>query len=240
MPTPDTNGVPPFADFDDLKRKINEIVQKYNNLLVNLDSLNVVSLTADHIDAGTILANLVTIMGSDGGRFFKIDGDGIVANNGSVDTMKFDLATGLLTIVSALIQSATGYPKVVLNSADTLVGAYADANNYTLLKPDAFGSTPGLTFISSLGAAFMYLLGSTLQIGTPVGNSDIQISSGKNLDLFCRVTSGYHTRVDSWSALQNFDSGHTLQQDLNTINVNINSLFAYCNSLDARVTALGG
>lgn len=116
MPTPDTSGLPSWATFEDIKLKITEIVAKYNNLLVNLDSLNVVSLTADHIDAGTIDADKVTIRGQDGTKFFQLDDTGITANNGSFDTMKFDLATGLLTIVSMILKSANSNEKVELDA----------------------------------------------------------------------------------------------------------------------------
>lgn len=109
MPTPDTSGLAPFADYEDVKRKVSEIVAKYNNLLVNLDSLNVVSLTADHIDAGTIDANIVTIRSDlTAGAFVQIDGNGMRINNGSFDTFTADI-NGAVTMTSATIRSlATG------------------------------------------------------------------------------------------------------------------------------------
>lgn len=116
MPIPDTQGVPPFAEFEDLKRKINEIVAKYNNLLVNLDSLNVVSLTADHIDAGTIDTDIVTVRGDNGAKFIKIDSTGMEAFNGTIDTLNFDLATGLLTLISILLKSSNSNERVAIDS----------------------------------------------------------------------------------------------------------------------------
>lgn len=81
-----------------------------------MDSLNVVSLTADHIDAGTINANQVTIRGENGSKYFQLDDNGIVANNGTIDTMKFDLATGLLTVVSMLLKSSNSNEHVAIDS----------------------------------------------------------------------------------------------------------------------------
>lgn len=138
------------------------------------------------------------------------------------------------------------YPRIVFDSNNLELTAYQDADNYFRVAPDAFGSTPGIEMHSILASALIYLLGSSLTLITAAGQAQIQISSGKNLDLFCNVTSGYKTRFDSWSAMLNVATGNTLQQDLDTLTtqgntnmVDINSLFAYCNSLDMRLTAAG-
>lgn len=184
MPTPDMAGVAPFADFEGLKRKINELIQKYNNLLVNLDSLNVVSLTADHVDAGTLDANKVTIKANDGsGAYYQFDTHGIVANNGSVNTLLFDLATGLLTVTSALIRSATGYPRVELNSASNLMGAYQNANQSVQILP-FFNGAPALVFYDGTGGAKFIISDTPGNAGiTSAGTTDISIQSAKNISL---------------------------------------------------------
>ena len=184
IPIPDTQGVPPFAEFDDLKRKINELVQKYNNLLVNLDSLNVVSLTADHVDTGTLDANVVTIAAEDGSYSYTLDGTGIKANNGAVETLKFDLATGLLTIVSALIQSATGYPRVELNNSTNLIGAYQTVNESIRIDPAGTSGDPVISFYhggSRMGS--MQYLSPDVLIFTVNGVANITLSSGISLNL---------------------------------------------------------
>ncbi|MNC03836.1 hypothetical protein D3C75_512600 [compost metagenome] len=182
MPVPDMNGTTPWADFDDLKNKLNELVGKYNNLLVNLDSLNVVSLTADHIDAGTIDANLVTIRSDlTAGAYVQIDGNGMKINNGSFDTFKADITgqvfmtgatiannlssgaytnisdngitindgtmdtfradiTGKVTMTGALIQSATGYPRVVMDPNDKLFAAELNATESIAIQANYFGA----------------------------------------------------------------------------------------------------
>ena len=154
------------------------------NLMLNMDSLNVVSLTADHVDTGTLDANLVTIAAEDGSYSYTIDSTGIKANNGTIDTLKFDLATGLLTIISALIQSATGYPKVELNSASNLFAAYLDANNAVRVVPSRSAGTPAVEFYSGGSVVgFMQDLSPILALLTQTGGRDIQIGSGNKLYL---------------------------------------------------------
>jgi len=202
VPTPDTQGVPPFADFDMLKSKINEIVQKYNNLLVNLDSLNVVDVTADHISAGTINTNDITISADESGKFYRIDGDGIVANNGTVNTLLFDLATGLMTLTSVLVQSSIGYPKVELNSATNLIAAVSAPGVYAGFVPSpGFGSVPSLVLVSGDttkafiqrasfgGTTFGTFDGENLNF-QPSGNLQISGTNGVTGTLYVAPSSG--------------------------------------------------
>jgi hypothetical protein len=122
MPIPDTNGLPPFATFEDTKTKMNEIVQKYNNLLVNLDSLNVVSLTAQTITSGTIDANKVTIRSDlQGGGFVTIDGNGLTINNGSIDTFKTDLQGNITATSATIVNDLTGTGSVSISNAGIVV-----------------------------------------------------------------------------------------------------------------------
>lgn len=181
MPTPDTNGVPPFADFDDVKRKMNEIVQKYNNLLVNLDSLNVVSLTADHIDAGTINADIVTIKADyASGAFIEIGPNGMRINDGTKDTFSVD-TDGNVVMTSAIVQSAVGYPKVVMDPDNNLFGAYKDANNYLEVTPELNGS-PGMYFnVSGSVASGMFADSGQFNIGATARDLRIETSVQGNI-----------------------------------------------------------
>lgn len=189
MPIPDLSGVPPWAEYEDLKNKINDIVAKYNNLLVNLDSLNVVSLTADHIDAGTINANVVTIR-SDlaAGAFVEINGNGMRINNGSYDTFTANI-NGYVTMTGALIKSQTGYPYVIMDPGTTLYGAYSAANNYLTIQalggtsqsPQVLIAAPNANmqmFVSGL-AAFLGTTGANLNL---TSNLDV-IIQGRNIRL---------------------------------------------------------
>lgn len=149
--------------------------------MLNMDSLNVVSLTADHVDTGTLDANLVKIAAEDGSYSYTIDGTGIKANNGVLDTLKFDLATGLLTIISALIQSATGYPRVELNSSTTLISAYSDANNQVDIAP-TYGGAPAVVFRAA-GTPGVASLGTSAAITSLVSDVQLILQSTGNMNL---------------------------------------------------------
>ena len=127
--------------------KLQKLVQFIVNGKISDD--NVRAITASKLTAGEIDTGDITIGADESGKFYRIDGDGIVANNGSVNTLLFDLATGLLTVTSALIQSAMGYPKVVLNSGSDLIAAYADADTYLSIQPVGTGSVPSLGLIDA-------------------------------------------------------------------------------------------
>ncbi|MBY9081194.1 hypothetical protein KIH86_23895 [Paenibacillus sp. HN-1] len=68
MPVPTLNGLPPFANVEDMKNKLNSVVGEINNLLVSLDTLNIVELNAKVITAGSITGD-------------KIQADSITSNH---------------------------------------------------------------------------------------------------------------------------------------------------------------
>lgn len=119
------------------------------NLFLTLDSLNVVSLTADHIDAGTIDANIVTIRSDlTAGAYVQIDGNGMIINNGTIDTFKADI-NGAVTMTSATIQSATGFPKVVMDPSGSLFAAYSSSDDVLTISPFGPVSTPSMRLYNS-------------------------------------------------------------------------------------------
>lgn len=124
---------------------------------------------------------------------------------------------GSVIVGSEIMTDDVGvYPRSEMSSSANQIAVYQSATNYTKLSPDAFGSTPGFTFVNGSSVqAFIYLLSTTLAILTPAGSADIQLSSGKDLRLSSNTASGYATYVDSWSGFRNSVTGRTLQQDLN-------------------------
>lgn len=169
-------------DLNKVREALGELCQILDFLFTGgIDSLNIRRLTADKITTGTIDAGKVTISASNGAYSYTIDGTGITANNGTADTLHFDLATGQLTIVSALIKSANGYPQVILNSASTLIGAYQDANNHVDIVPSS-GVAPGIVWTDA-GSPRALLEAASFGILLAVFGSSISLQSGANLNL---------------------------------------------------------
>lgn len=131
---------------EDMYEQMAEITKLLNFLLNGgLDSLNIKSLTADKITAGTIDAGKITVrVDYNTGAYIEIGPTGMVINDGTTDVFKVTTA-GAVTMTKAIVQSASGYPKVIMNPSGNLLGVYLDANNYTRFVPNMAG-TPGLEF----------------------------------------------------------------------------------------------
>lgn len=203
MPVPDTSGVPPFADFEMLKSKMNEIVQKYNNLLVNLDTLNVVSLDAKVITAGTITADKLTVT----------ELSAISANLGTI-------TAGLMTavnIIGSYITTADGtYPRIDFSSTDNLLTAFNDALNKMYISPSNGGS-PAIGADVSGNTAMVF---QTTAFGTLLASfiGSITLQS----DSFIYLNPSTNVQLDSWSKLYN--GSQTLQQALDALSARITAL----------------
>lgn len=157
MPIPTILGLPPDPSFQELVQGHNKLVREITNLFLTLDTLNVISLSADVIDAGMVNANVVTIRSDlTGGAYVQIDGNGMVINNGAMDTFRADV-TGRVTMTGALIQSKPNtYPMVVMDPQTDLFGAYQSPTSSVRVEPRTNAtSTPGVVWdngISSFAA----------------------------------------------------------------------------------------
>lgn len=204
-------GQIPSADAStkELADYVARLIKEVNYLLNGgLDTLNVNELSADVINAGTLNAALVTVKAAlTGAAFILINAaQGMVINDGTKNTFQADI-NGLVTMVGALIQSAAAYPRVEMNSTNSLFGAYQSANQYVRMDPAASGATPGFTFQNGAGiTALLYLLTTDLFMATPAGSANIQISSGS--DLF--LNSNGSVKLNPSGSLQiNGTSGYT-------------------------------
>lgn len=213
MPIPDFGGLPPNADFNDLVIKINQLVQKLRNLMLNLDSLNVVSLTADNIDAGTINANVVTIGAEDGSKYYRLDTNGIVAYNGARNTLEFDLASGLLTLVEVLIKSADAYPYVQFDPTGNLFGVFLDANNYNVMLPSYSGAPGYFMYVGGNLRGQLYADTDGAILASP---GDVSLSASGEVVL--RSLSGRGVVIPEWGKLYSTGNATDLQSTLNAMN----------------------
>lgn len=158
MPIPTFTGLGPDPQYEDIVNKVNTLVAELRNLMLTLDSLNVVSLTADHVDTGTLNANLVTIR-SDllGSSYLQLDGNGIRANNGVIDTFEIGSdgnayfrgnITSDAIITGALIKTAATGARIELSSNS--LQTYNASNNLNGL---VWGDTVAA---STYGDAYFY------------------------------------------------------------------------------------
>lgn len=184
MPVPD---LPPLNDNSDLNGVKDYLIllrRRLNDFLNHLDTLNVDELDAGVVNAGTLNAALVTIKAAlTGAAFIQLSSAGMVINDGTKNTFTADV-NGLVTMVGALIQSATGYPRVEINSTNKLLAAYQSATQFVQLLAD-IGGQPELYLQN--GSAVNGSLGTTpsaISLSTPAGKGDISISSGQALNLF--------------------------------------------------------
>jgi hypothetical protein len=201
VPIPDTNGIPPFADFDMLKGKINEIVQKYNNLLVNLDTLNVVTLNAKVIEAGTITADKMNVT----------ELSAITANLGTIIA---GIIRGI-SIYGSYIATAEGtYPRSEMDVAGNLFAAYQSATNSAKVVSNVAG-TPRLVFSDSITGGDMFLFNFFF-------GSNFVVRS-INCDLYLAADTGYNVNVDSWSRLFSLSDSQSLQTALDNLTSAINA-----------------
>jgi type V secretory pathway adhesin AidA len=208
MALPTITTLSPKPDFTEVVQKLNKLIQDYNNTLLNLDSLNVVSLTASNIDTGILNAGIVTIRSDlTAGAYIQIDGNGMVVNNGTFDTFTVDI-NGAVTMTSATIQSASGYPKVVIDPNNDLFGAFNTANDYIAVEAD-YGGAPSLNFFAggTLQARMDMLLG--FEIFNNSSTNPMVIDGGT-----MGTRMGNIFTFDDWSSIINFDSTTTLQMEL--------------------------
>jgi hypothetical protein len=213
-PLPSFTGAPSWSSVDDIRRQMNSICDDLNFFFTNLDSLNVKHLTADVIDAGTLNANLVTIRSDlTAGAYIQIDGTGFTINDGTRDTFHADI-NGQVTMTGAVVQSALGYPRVVMDPTGNLIGAYQDSDDFISLVP-LFSGTPSVNFTASgtlRGQIHVETSSNDLRI---VGTSGIllQTSSG---DIELRpATIGGLVTIPSWSLLYSSGTSTDLQTYLN-------------------------
>lgn len=182
MPIPNINQLPPDPSFGDVTNRVNRLVQELTELLLNLDSLNVVSITA-----GTLI-----VYDLDGGPgTITINANGMVINNGTTDTFVVDI-NGNVTMTSALVRSAAGFPRVELNSVNTLLSAYNDPNNHVDISPNA-GGAPGLAWTVSgvfnaffqstiVGPLLTALSGTSITLQASGGNINLTIGNNLNIN----------------------------------------------------------
>lgn len=202
-----------------LKQLLNAYImltEELTHLLNNLDTRNINYLSADVIDAGTLNAALVKIQTAlMNGGFITLDAEGMKINNGYMDTFKVGL-DGKPIMTGASVQSATGYPKVVMDPDSQLFGAYTSETEAVTIGPYKTGvsSSPYVRWESAGKGHQMNILGNQLlmsgflEVAIAAGLGRNVVIQGDRIKLHPEQT----VDVDSWSKIRNTSTGQTLDQ----------------------------
>lgn len=210
MSLPTFTKLPPDPSFSDLAAKVNTLVNEMTNLLLSLDSINVVSLTADHVDTGTLDAGKVTVKSDlNAGAYILIDGSGLTINNGAVDVLKADI-DGHVVMTSAVIQSSTGYPKVVMDPTGQLFAAHTTVDTYVGITPDYLGNGPGQIAVrGGITEGGTYATSGKHHIAAVGG---LKFEAGEDIEFSTGGISG--VKFESWGRVQSDGDSQSLQDAL--------------------------
>lgn len=184
MPVPDTSGIPPFADFDMMKTKINEIVQKFNNLLVNLDDANFDKITAKVLDVNELSA--------------------ITANMGKLTSGE---------IYGAYIATAEGtYPRAEMSSTANYFKAATSANNFVSILPyyNVLNAPMIQITNTAIGSSVDFYINDLNGKITINSANTIRVSRGANY----MEWDGVGIKIPDWTTLYNGSTTQTLQAAL--------------------------
>lgn len=181
MPIPTFNKLGPYPEFKDLVNKINTIVAELQNLMVSLDTLNIIKLNAKVIEALTITADKIAANTITANKMNVTELSAIVANLGTITagtiTTNASINVGTnATIGNNLnlgVSSYTGSKRITWSS-DVGIVAYLDVTSGNMeIRTDGFitltiGSAQGLV-VNKVVAA------SALKSNTITNNSGVSV-----------------------------------------------------------------
>lgn len=193
---PNVEGLNTVAE---LKNAIAKMTKELSWLLENIDWRNINQL---HIALN-------------GGASVTIENDGITVNDGTMDTFKVN-TDGKVTMTGATVQSANGYPKVVIDPDNQLFGAYTSETEAVTIGPYKSGvsTSPYVRWESAGKGHQMNILGNQLlmsgflEVAIAAGLGRNVVIQGDRIKLYPEQT----VDVDSWSKIRNTSTGQTLDQ----------------------------
>lgn len=190
--------------------------------LANLVAILIKELTwllTGHLDVKNIRAEGIETRNLKAGSVIaeKID----VAKLSAISADLGHITAGLIeaiTIIGSLIQTATTGQRIELSSVDNLLKAVNTEGNTLSILPNVSGA-PAIEFIN--GTAICNVFVSNNQFAIVSANSDVQITSTVG---YLRLFSGKTVQVRDWNEFQNYNTGRTLQQELNEIRARLSAL----------------
>ena len=212
--TPTFNQIQGDETIEQLRDEVARMQKTMNHLLRHLSSKNVKEVGGYFITPTDILSKDGDV-GMSSVNPDEVNLDPVRFFAGGVDIANAPWRvhnSGKMVATGAIIQSKDGFPKVVMDPATDLFGAYSDEDTYILM--DAFYPTtnkPAIVFMDGV-----------LEMGNISASSSKFILSGfQQLDIICSAgpivissDNGSGVRFDDWSQLINVATNRTLQQDL--------------------------
>jgi hypothetical protein len=199
----------PYPEFQDVVNKVNTLVAELQNLMVSLDTLNIIKLNAKVIEAGTVTAE-------------KMNVDELSAISANLGHITAGLVEAIEIFGSYIATAAIGvYPRIELSSLSKLLKAELDADNRIELLANLVGS-PAFNFITELMVGRLFAADSTLAL---ISNEFLQLEGD---EVYITSDTGY-VNFQSWAKLKNTTSSTTLQQALDA---KANSFAGYSGSFN--------
>lgn len=200
MPVPTLTKLPPKPEFSDIINKINSLVQELTNLLLNLDTLNIVELNAQVITAESITGDKIQANTITADKMQVNELSAITANLGHITA---GIIESIQLFSSFISTSQNTYPRVEISPTTNQVKVYTDPLNYLLVSPGLTG-VPEIEFYQAgeLAGALRIVFGAPVLI------------SQTSLLLACGDQPGDRIEVNSWDQLHSRYGLESLQDAL--------------------------
>jgi hypothetical protein len=169
MPTPTFQPLGDDPTTQQIQDYIVKLIRDLNFMLENLDNKNVVNVAG-------FLATETELMSKNGLVGLSSDGADptstrIWAGDVKTGSPNFKVTqAGIMTAVAALFQSAVGYPRVEINSANNLIAAFADPDTYVAFLP-SFNTVPAFVLVDN-GTTKGFINRGSAVAGTTLGTFD--------------------------------------------------------------------
>lgn len=200
---------------EQLRDEVARMQKTMNHLLRHLSSKNVKEIGGYFVTPTDIVSKDgdVGISSEDTGlddvRFF--------AGSVNKETAPFKVRqSGKMEATGAVIQSKSGYPKVVLDPDGNLIGAYRDANNFVEMVPEIDGA-PSFVFTNS-GVEKGAVFGGNAGFFILAVDGNLSLTAWNDVIIESAVGT---VKFEGWNKVYSTGNGRTLQQELDRYAVNM-------------------
>lgn len=206
MPVPDFGGLPPYPDFNDVTNKLNELVERLKQLLLNLDTLNVRSLHAKVIEAETITGDKIQANTITAGKMDVNELSAISANLGHITAGLIEA----VDIFGSYIATSRSYPRAEMSNTNNMFKASSAVNKYAAVDSNGPVGSPELSVNDQGQRLYLYQQGSHSLMSS---SGRLTINVQDRINLLPGFLGGVYV---SFSQLFDLDDGRSLLQKLDS------------------------